>query len=53
VRQVARDDAALAEILWERADRILTKDGGRQCKRPLTSAEIDLLLAGEEAEDKA
>jgi hypothetical protein len=53
VHQVAQDDRALAEILWERADRILARDGGRECKRILTDAEIDLLLAGGEPKDAA
>lgn len=43
-------DARLAEILLERADRILAADGGRACKRALTDTEIDLMLAGEEPE---
>ena len=46
-------DADLVEILLERADRILAKDGGRDCKRALTDAEIDLLLAGDEPEGAA
>ena len=41
-------DAQLVEILLERADRLLAKDGGRHCKRVLTAAEIDLVLAGDE-----
>jgi hypothetical protein len=36
------------EILLERADRILAADGGRDCKRALTDAAIDLLLAGDQ-----
>ena len=39
------------DILLERADRILAADGGRDCKRVLTEAEIDLLLAGDEPKD--
>jgi hypothetical protein len=38
-------DLHLVEILLERADRILAADGGRDCKRVLTCAEIDQLLA--------
>jgi hypothetical protein len=53
VREIARGDDALAEILWERADRILAKDCGRECNRALTDAEIDLLLAGDEPEGAA
>lgn len=40
-------DGAVVEILLERADRVLATDGGRDCDRPLTGAEVDLLLAGE------
>jgi len=39
-------DGPVVDILLERADRILGADGGRDCKRVLTDAEIDLLLAG-------
>ncbi|HME69986.1 MAG TPA: hypothetical protein VKM54_08970 [Myxococcota bacterium] len=46
-------DADLAEILLERADRVLAADGGRNCKRVLTDAEIDLLLAGDERKRSA
>ena len=46
-------DAHLVEILLERADRILAKDGGRYCKRALSDAEIDLLLAGDQPEGAA
>ena len=55
VRTVGRVpfDAHLAEILLERADRILAADGGRNCKRGLTDAEVDLLLAGDEPKDAA
>jgi len=41
---VAPDNGPLAEILRERADRILAKDGGRLCERLFTDAEIDLPL---------
>ena len=51
MHQVAPDDGPLAEILRERADRILAVDGGRECKRALTDEEIDLLLAGDEPKD--
>ena len=47
------DDGLLAEIILERADRILTKDGGRQCERPLTHAEIDSLPACDDPQDAA
>jgi hypothetical protein len=40
-------DGAVVEILLERADRILATDGGRDCDRALTGAEVDLLLAGD------
>ena len=43
----------VVEILLERADRILAADGGRDCKRVLTDAEMDLLLAGDEPKDAA
>jgi hypothetical protein len=49
----ASHDCPVVEILLERADRILAKDGGRHCKRVLTDAEIDLLLAGDEPRDAA
>ncbi|HTF34305.1 MAG TPA: hypothetical protein VK714_11490 [Myxococcota bacterium] len=45
-------DADLVEILLERADRILTSDGGRECTRVLTDVEIDLLLAGDEPDGR-
>jgi len=48
VRMLAPDGGPLAEIILERADRILAKDGGRECKRRLTDEEVDLLLAGDE-----
>jgi hypothetical protein len=41
-------DGPLVEILLERADRILAADGGRDCKRVLTDAEIDQLLGDDE-----
>jgi len=41
------------DILLERADSILVADGGRDCMRVLTDAEIDLLLAGDEPKDAA
>ena len=47
----ASHDGPVVDILLERADRILAKDGGRDCKRVLTDAEIDLLLAGDEPKD--
>jgi len=53
VRQVAPDDGPLAEIILERADRLLAAAGGRNCKRALTEAEIDLLRAGGEPEGAA
>ena len=37
-------DGKLVEILLERADRALAGDGGRDCKRALTEAEVDILL---------
>ena len=46
-------DGPVVEILLERADRILAADGGRDCKRALTDAEIDLLLAGDQPEGAA
>ena len=49
VRSSSEENGPVVEILLERADRILAKDGGRNCKRVLTDAEIDLLLAGDEA----
>ena len=51
--QGALPDGPVVEILLERADRILAKDGGRDCKRALTDVEIDLLLAGDEPKDAA
>ena len=48
VRSSSEENGPVVEILLERADRILAKDGGRNCKRVLTDAEIDLLLAGDE-----
>ncbi|HME68799.1 MAG TPA: hypothetical protein VKM54_02920, partial [Myxococcota bacterium] len=49
----ASRDGPVVEILLERADRILAKDGSRDCKRVLIDAEIDLLLAGDEPEGAA
>ena len=49
----ASPNGSVVDILLERADRILAKDGGRDCKRVLTDAEIDLLLAGDEPRDAA
>ena len=46
-------DAHLAEILLERADRVLAADGGRGCERVLTEVEIDRLLAEDEPEEAA
>ncbi len=46
-------DGPVVDILLERADRILAADGGRNCKRVLTEAEIDLLLAGDAPKDAA
>jgi hypothetical protein len=46
-------EGPVVDILLERADRILAADGGRACKRVLTDAEIDLLLAGNHPEDAA
>jgi hypothetical protein len=43
----------VVDILLERADRILAKDGGRDCKRVLSDEEIDLLLAGNKPKDAA
>ena len=51
--QGALPDGPIVDILLERADRILAADGGRVCKRVLTDAEIDLLLAGDEPKDAA
>lgn len=48
VRSSSEENGPVVEILLERADRILAKDGGRNCKRVLTDVEIDLLLAGDE-----
>ncbi|HME72276.1 MAG TPA: hypothetical protein VKM54_20780 [Myxococcota bacterium] len=46
-------DAHLTEILLQRADGILGKDGGPDCKRVLTDGEVDLLLTGDEPEGAA
>ena len=53
VHLVAPEGGPLVGILLERADRVLAKEGGRACKRPLTDVEIDLLLAGDEPPDVA
>ena len=50
VRGSSHEDGPIVDILLERADRILAADGGRDCKRALTNAEVDLLLAGDEPE---
>ena len=44
----ASPNGAVVDILLERADHILAADGGRDCKRVLTDAEVDLLLAGDQ-----
>ena len=49
----ASHDGPVVEILLERADRILAAEGGRHCRRVLTDAEIDLLLAGDAPTDAA
>ena len=49
--QGALPDGPVVDILLERAHCILAADGGRACKRVLTDAEIDLLLAGDEPKD--
>jgi hypothetical protein len=51
--QCSLPDGPVVDILLERADRILAKDGGRDCDRVLTDAEIDQLLAGNEPMDAA
>jgi len=51
--QGALPDGPVVNILLERADRILARDGGRDCKRVLTDEEVDLLLAGDEPEGAA
>ena len=53
VRGSSHENGPIVDILLERADRILAKDGGRRCKRVLTDGEIDLLLAGDEPKDAA
>jgi hypothetical protein len=53
VRSGSEENGPVVEILLERADRILAKDGGRNCKRVLTDTEIDLLLAGDEPKGAA
>jgi hypothetical protein len=50
VRSSSEEDGPIAEILLERADRVLAADGGRYCKRVLNGVEIDGLLAGDEPE---
>ena len=49
----ASPDGPVVDILLERAERILAKDGGRDCRRVLTDAEIDLLLSGDAPKDTA
>jgi hypothetical protein len=51
--QGALPDGPVVDILLKRADRILAKDGGRDCKRVLTDAEVDLVLAGDEPVEEA
>ena len=53
VRGSSHENGPIVDILLERADRILAKDGGRHCRRVLTDAEIDLLLAGDGPKDAA
>jgi hypothetical protein len=53
VRSSSNENGPIVDILLERADRILAKDGGRKCKRVLTDEEVDLLLAGDEPEGAA
>jgi hypothetical protein len=54
VRSSSNENGPILDILLERADRILAKDGGRKCKRVLlTDEEVDLLLAGDEPEGAA
>lgn len=48
VRSSSDENGPIVGILLDRADRILAKDGGRNCKRVLKHAEVDLLLAGDE-----
>src|SRR5271166_5244306 len=43
-RSSSDENGPIVDILLERADRILAKDGGRNCKRVLTDAEIDCCL---------
>jgi hypothetical protein len=47
------ENGPIVDVLLERANRILAKGGGRDCKRVLTYAEIDLLLAGNDPKDAA
>lgn len=53
VRGSLHENGPIVDILLERADRILAKDGGRRCKRVLTDGEIALLLAGDEPKNVA
>ena len=53
LRGASQEDGPLVEILLKRAGRILARDGGRNCRRVLTDAEIDLLLAGDQPESVA
>ncbi|HME69106.1 MAG TPA: hypothetical protein VKM54_04475 [Myxococcota bacterium] len=53
VRRSSNENGPIVDILLERADRMLAKDGGRKCKRVLTDEEVDLLLAGDEPEGAA
>jgi hypothetical protein len=52
IRGAARG-SSIADILLERADKVLAADGGRDCARVLTDVEIDQLLAGDEPKDAA
>ena len=49
VRSSSDENGPIVESLLERADRILAKDGGRDCKGVLTGKEIDRLLSGEDS----
>jgi len=53
VRGSSNENGPIVDILLERADRMLAKDGGRKCKRVLTDEEVDLPLAGDEPEGAA
>jgi hypothetical protein len=46
----ASPDGPVVDILFE---PVLAKDGGRDCKRVLTDAEIDLLLPSDDPEGAA